>query len=135
MSSSGAQHSKKSKIVTWVPILLIMVSLLIPAKYDDVKVYLTADRVTAHVDECRYSSAGRGSGWRCTGTWTLRDGTTGRGKLQGLEDNRASGAPVAVYATRNRAVTDSWSHISIFALGVAALLALVGFGVWKWRRL
>ncbi|MCP9622938.1 hypothetical protein NMK54_22570 [Nocardia otitidiscaviarum] len=116
-------------------LLLLMVGLLVPAKYADVKTRVTGEHVTAFVDACRYQNAGRGSGWRCTGDWTLADGTTGWGKLWGLEDRRTSGSPVAVYATRERAVTDSWSHIATFAAGVVALVALAVLAVWRYRQL
>ncbi|MBL1079174.1 hypothetical protein JK358_32695 [Nocardia sp. 2] len=83
------ERPKKKVVWAWT-MLLLMVSLMVPTKYDAVKTRLTGERVTAYVDRCWYQDAGRGSGWRCTGDWTLRDGSTAWGKLWGLEDRTPS---------------------------------------------
>ncbi|MEV2218867.1 hypothetical protein AB0E01_03185 [Nocardia vinacea] len=137
--------------------VLIVVIIIGIVSIEDAKVYLTGEKVTAHVDSCGSGSRSMGAGSSgiiaapearrggggggssrsssktCYGTWTYRDGGTGKGKLRGV-DSRA-GSNVVVRAKGNVAVADSlWKNLFAPVAGLIAFIVLIVLGIRWWRR-
>ncbi|WP_329415509.1 hypothetical protein OG563_22500 [Nocardia vinacea] len=136
--------------------VLIVVIIIGIVSIGDAKVYLTGEKVTAHVDSCGSGSRSMGAGSSgiiaapearrgggggssrsssktCYGTWTYRDGGTGKGKLRGVDSY--AGSNVVVRAKGNVAVADSlWKNLFAPVAGLIAFIVLIVLGIRWWRR-
>lgn len=120
---------------------------------ESAKIYLTAEQVTVRVDWCgkgqpRAFAAGpsgltaapqaRGRSRpskSCYGSWTFRDGTTGKGQLRGVGDGLRIGSTRVMRATSTVAVPDSpWGNLLPPLLAPLALIGTVALVIRWWRR-
>ncbi|APB01656.1 hypothetical protein NS506_07636 [Nocardia seriolae] len=107
-------------------LIAIWFCLLVPYSYPRAETYLTGDPVTARITRCDTPSGGNGPrrGYWCDGSWTLRDGTRGSARIEGIAQRTPVpvGTPIAVRATADSAVTDSARWIIQLTVGVLGCL-------------
>ncbi|GAB2669183.1 hypothetical protein [Nocardia goodfellowii] len=136
-------------------VLLLLGPILTVGFFADAELVLTGDKVVATVERCTGYQAARGPGRveliaagpqarrggggssgrsnYCLGTWTLKNGAPGKGRLLEI-GQRAPGAEVQVYASATAGLSASrWWHAPLPFLGVLMLAALVWMGVRTWR--
>ncbi|UFS95338.1 hypothetical protein [Nocardia huaxiensis] len=131
--------SKRRRLLVIVAVFAVFFGpVMVAASFENTRITLTGENVTARVTECRYVNPRRGSSYySCTGTWTLRNGVEGSGKLRGLERKLAPGTSVTARAGKHLALVD-FGHKAPLMLGAGILVTTIStayvIAFFRYRR-